>query len=589
MSGVFLNENAAKEVIINFPLLKSVKDLVNLLNWIERNDIHLGLEPKPIDVEFLQLLANTRESRYTHFEIEKKSGSKREIRTPDEELKRVQRLLNYLLQLVFLPKVHYCTNGFLYGRDIVRNARPHVNKRFVLNCDIKDFFSSISFRRVKAVLELAPFRLREEREHLGFLIANLCAYQNSLPQGAPTSPLISNIVTQRLDRKLNKYCLSFKVKYSRYADDLTFSCNKDLFDEEFVEGIRKILIEENFNINEKKTRKKSNMDRQQVTGLVVNEKVNIKREYIQKVRAMLNNWEKGGLSFAKGRFRKHQPIIKKHFNFIEVVTGHVSFIGNVRGKDDKLFQKLHLQLTMLRMRVDYEFITHMGVRERLISDNLKMEKTLMDKIHDDENKFISFCTAAFHQIENLLNYYYWKRFPEIADLLEFLLANNPRFKKRHKTIDDAKNRFTKIGALDVNVLVYIFEKQFYFEAGTNASEKKFYDRRISKLREIRNDDSHRCSVIELDKEKIISNYKTLQRKKEKHYIKEKKYHILNTEELEIEFHFELLEFLEKKDYSFVRKAVKEVAEKIKADLLLNNGFKAKEVKTNTHLTELTIN
>src|ERR1700741_573305 len=181
MSGVFLNKKSTNVVISKFSLLKSVDDLVKLLNWIEKNDRHSEANLKSIDSQHLHFLAKTKESRYFHFTIEKKSGSKREIKTPDEVLKRVQRLLNCLLQIVFKPKAHYSANGFLYGRDIVRNAKPHVNKTYVLNCDIKDFFPSINFRRIKTVLALSPFNLKEEREGIGFLIANLCVYQDSLP------------------------------------------------------------------------------------------------------------------------------------------------------------------------------------------------------------------------------------------------------------------------------------------------------------------------------------------------------------------------------------------------------------------------
>jgi RNA-directed DNA polymerase len=446
MPGVFLNENSINIVISKFSLLSTVDDLAALLNWIEKKDTFKKSTEKlkPIDSKLLHFLAKTKDSRYSHFNILKKSGNQREIKTPDEVIKRIQRLLNCLLQIIFAPKAHYNSNGFLYGRDIIRNAKPNVNKTYVLNCDIKDFFPSINFRRVKTVLELAPFKLTNGKENIAFLIANLCIYQDSLPQGAPTSPLMSNIVTQRLDRKLNKYGLSRKVKYSRYADDLTFSSNRNLFDRDFIKKVNDILIEENFQLNEEKTRMKSDMERQQVTGLVVNERINVKREYLQMVRAMLNNWEKGSLEFAKRRFKKHQPLNKKEYDFREVLSGNVSFIGNVRGKDDSVFKKLNIQLKMLLLnRTDYSFVTNENVKKRLTSDNLKMEKILMDKIHLTEDKFIAFCTSAFHQVENLLNYYYWRRFPDFPDLLEFLLQNNPRFKKRFRDLENAKKNFKK--------------------------------------------------------------------------------------------------------------------------------------------------
>lgn len=571
MPGVFLIESQSSIIASKFAQLRTVEDLAILLNWIEKHDkVSESRTIKPIDAKLLHFLAKTRGTRYLHFNIDKKSGGQREIRTPDAILKRIQRLLNYALQVVFEPHAHHSTNGFLFGRDIIRNAKPHVNKTYVLNCDIKDFFPSINFRRVKTVLGLSPFNLIDDRELIGFLIANLCIHNNSLPQGAPTSPLLSNIVTQNLDRKMDKYCLTRKVKYSRYADDLTFSSNRNLFDKDFLETITRILSEERFQVNESKTRLKTDMDRQQVTGLVVNEKINIKREYLQKVRAMLNNWEKGGLEFAKQRFAKHQPPSRRNFNFIEVVGGHVSFIGNVRGKEDPVFQKLHSKLTILRHRIDYSFITNENVRKRLIGDNMKMEKILLDKIHSTEDKFIAFCTSAFHQIENLLNYYYWKRFPDFADLLEFLLVNNPRFKSRYNNLNSAKNHIKKFKDLNINVLLFIFEKEFYI-----GPKMKYYDRRLSKLREIRNDDSHRCSVIEYDKAKVLLEYQILQIKKEGFHTKHKRYMVLSMEENEIEFKFNLIVFLEKMDYKFVRGALKEICAKIVRDLKMK--YKSGEV------------
>jgi len=563
MSGVFLSKKFATTITARFPQIQSVEELAQALNWIEKNDPELDVARKPLDANYLLFLARTKEKRYKHFYINKKSGKKREIKTPDEHLKRVQRLLNCLMQLIFEPKAHYCSNGFLYGRDIVRNARPHVNKTFLLNCDLKDFFPSINFRRVKTVLGLAPFNFVDEKEHLAFLIANLCTYQNELPQGAPTSPLLSNVVTQKLDRKLNKYCSFRNIKYSRYADDLSFSSNRQIFNTEFLEELNNIVTSENFKLNEEKTRIKSDMDRQQVTGLIVNEKINIKREYIQKVRAMLNNWEKGGIYYAQLKFREHQG--KSAKNFKETLNGYISFIGNIRGKEDNLFKKIQQQNSMLRNRIDYSFIANASVKEKLESDNIKMEKILLDKIHVTEDKFISFCTAAFHQIENLLNYYYWRRFQDITELLEFLLNNNPNFKKSYKNIEKAKEKFKKIRDLSISSLVYVFEKQFYID-----NKIGYYDRRVSKLREIRNDDSHRCSVIEFDKTKILNDYVTLQEKKSRKLKEEKTYLELSKSDIELEYKFHLIEFLEQKDYYFVRKIIKEIAHTIKIDLISIN-------------------
>lgn len=568
MAGVFLTEQLKKELLQKFSNIQTVDELANLLNWIEKNDSKhkQKLKDNPvglnhIDSQYLHFLSKTKETRYNHFTIEKKSGSQREIRDPDIPLKRIQKLLNCLLQVVFSPKVHYCTNGFSYGRDIVRNARPHLNKKYVLNCDIKNFFPSVNYGRVRAVLRLSPFNFINDKEVIANLIASLCTYENRLPQGAPTSPILSNLVTQKLDRKISAYCNLYKIKYSRYADDLTFSSNTNYFNDAFIGDIRSILLDEQFQLNEVKTRLKTSMDRQQVTGIIVNKKLNVRREYIKKVRAMLNNWEKKGLKYASLEFKKKLHSPKDRFNFVNVLSGYVSFIGNVKGKDDPIYRKYRLQLETLRNRIDYSFIAEERVLKRLSEDNLKMERILLDTVHAEEEKFIAFCTSGFHQIENLLNYYYWKRFPILDDLLIHLILQNPRFKQRYKTLEKAQASFKKIGDLNISVLLYVFEQEFYFK-----NSNDFYDRRVSKLREIRNDDSHRCSVHEYDKEKVIKDFENLQFKKESFFTEKNKYPILNAHENEIEFKFNLLKFLETKDFYFARKIVREVSIIIKSDL-----------------------
>jgi hypothetical protein len=309
------------------------------------------------------------------------------------------------------------------------------------------------------------------------------------------------------------------------------------------------------------------MDRQQVTGLVVNDKVNVKREFIQKTRAMLNNWEKGGLAFAKREFKKHQPDHKKNNDFVKTLQGNVSFIGNIRGVNDVLFKKMRLRVNILKNSVDYKFITNEEVRKKLTSDNLKMERILLDEVHTQDEKFISFCTSAFHQIENLLNYYYWKRFPEIIDLLQFLIANNPDFKRSYKKWEKAYERFKRIRDLNISVLTYLFEKEFYFEKEVYVEGVKiYYDKRITKLRDIRNDDSHRCSILSYDKAKVLLDFKELEVKKARYLKKHGRFMNLQDHEIDIVYKFDLLKFSEIKDFYFTRKIVKEVGEKIANDL-----------------------
>jgi retron-type reverse transcriptase len=302
MSGAFYTNNLKSEVISRFQKCETIGKFASLLNYIEKKTNPEISNVKKITGRTLTHLSLTTEIRYKEFKLKKKGGGERLILAPDNHLVRIQGLINILFQILFENRFHYNSNGFILNRNILRNAQPHVNKNYVLNLDLKDFFPSIGFRRIKTVFELEPLNLVSEKESIGFYLANICCYKGILPQGAPTSPIISNMVTQRLDRRISKYCSSKKVKYSRYADDLSFSSNQAIFDKKFIAGITKIIQSENFNVNKEKTRLRTSMDRQLVTGIVVNEKPNVNREYIKKVRTILKNWEAGGEKYAQKIF-----------------------------------------------------------------------------------------------------------------------------------------------------------------------------------------------------------------------------------------------------------------------------------------------
>ncbi|MBP4138125.1 reverse transcriptase domain-containing protein [Flavobacterium geliluteum] len=560
MAGVFLNDLFKSEIKVRFERIRNVREFVSILNYIESQISTSTEEIFELTFSHLYYLSKSKDNRYTEFAILKKSGKLRQINSPDKLLKRVQSLINLLLQIVFESHSHYCSNGFLLGRDIKRNAIPHTNKKFVLNVDIEDFFPSINFRRVKVVLGLSPFNLIDEREKIAFIIANLGTYKNCLPQGSPMSPLLSNIVTQKLDRKISKFCLTHRIKYSRYADDLSFSTNKNILDESFIKSIRDIVEDENFRMNNEKTRLRSSRESQEVTGLVVNEKVNIKREYLQKVRAMLNNWEKGGLRFAEETFKKHQPPNKLNYDFRSVLLGHLSFLKLVRGDDDQTVKRLRLKFSFLNNLINYDFIDNEGVKNRLEKDNLKMEKIFFDEgIPND--KFISFCTSAFHQIENLMNYFYWKKFPNYDDLLSELLTNNDRFKKRYKTLDNARDNSKSIKNLDINVLIYLYEKEFFFD------KKIYYNKHMTMLREIRNDESHRCSIFGTDFEKLKADYSLIETERAQKK-KNNKNFILSDTQAKTELNYHTYNFLEEKNYKEVRKNLLVICNEIKNSLLI---------------------
>ncbi|WP_205503387.1 reverse transcriptase domain-containing protein [Rufibacter psychrotolerans] len=318
---------------------ETLEDLKSLINYIIKlqNDT-LGTTYKPVSIKQLTFYFANRDKQYFNFEIPKKTGGVRKITAPDLFLKKIQRRINFALDLLFKPKA--AAHGFVTGRSIVSNAKVHVGKKYVYNVDLKDFFPTIHFGRIKAVLQLHPFKMKPK---FAQLIAHICCFEGILPQGAPTSPIITNIICQQLDKNLVSFAKFYKCYYTRYADDLTFSSDKNSFKEKFYEDLVLHLTNAGFALNEKKTRKQTRTQRQEVTGIIVNEKLNLQRSYIKKIRAMLYNWEKDGLHACQKNFNQYYPLEKGFFKnksvppFENVVMGKILFLGMVRGKDDKYF------------------------------------------------------------------------------------------------------------------------------------------------------------------------------------------------------------------------------------------------------------
>lgn len=254
----------------------------------------LGIEYK----ELTYVLYSRRvENLYQSFEIPKKNGEIRCINAPQEPLKHVQRLLAKRLMAVqeenYL-KSNAIVHGFTRKRGIITNGKSHRNKRFVLNIDLEDFFDSFHFGRVKGYFQKNQFFMLPEE--VAACIANIACYNGKLPQGAPSSPVITNLICAILDRRLAAIAKKFRLTYTRYADDLTFSTNSKVFLEkkdELLSEIYAVIEKSGFKVNHYKTRISYRDSRQEVTGLVVNNKISVKREYYKKTRSMLDHLYRG--------------------------------------------------------------------------------------------------------------------------------------------------------------------------------------------------------------------------------------------------------------------------------------------------------
>mgnify|MGYP003794586535 CR=1 FL=1 len=349
-----------------FASMQNKEELVSLLS--EAKNILYGKECKPFELRSLTYYANPVlcKKRYAKFTVKKKSGGERTINAPVSGLKSILRSLNFILQCVYEP--HNAATGFVLNKSIVDNAKVHVGNHHVYNLDLKDFFHSFDRNRVKMGFIYEPFNLNGEREPLAFLLASLCTHpfevngeiKNVLPQGSPTSPTITNILCKKLDRRLAGLANRFGAKYTRYADDITFSSPHNIYnDEDFKKELERIIAEDNLlkvngkqieigpqlKINTNKTRLQKSAHRQEVTGLIVNNKVNVKQRYVKQIRMWLYYWEKYGYEKAQQIFTKDYLTDKGHVkkgkpNLVNVLDGKLEFLKMVKSENDSTYLTL---------------------------------------------------------------------------------------------------------------------------------------------------------------------------------------------------------------------------------------------------------
>lgn len=337
-----LNNHFYASMALDKPLDKLTKH--------ERNALFFLCIETPMELcKFFNIPFNTMENIinhpvYTQYTIPKKKGGERIIFAPNKPLKNIQQQLNYYLQAYYLwikpSEVHgFVVNPHYLGKhcNIVENAKVHTRKKYLLNIDLKDFFPSITARRVKDIFSSHYLNFNEQ---LATALTLLCTYQGKLTIGAPTSPVISNYICYQLDTDLKKISKTNSWSYTRYADDLTFSSDQAISSDHILDIIL-IIQQHHFEINTKKLRLKTANQKQTVTGLTVNEKVNVDRKLIKKIRAMLHDLTNNGLEIAtKKNFNLSNDIDEKYQSkFIHRLEGYINFVGQVRGINDALYIK----------------------------------------------------------------------------------------------------------------------------------------------------------------------------------------------------------------------------------------------------------
>jgi retron-type reverse transcriptase len=286
------------------------------------------------------------ENQYISFQIPKKSGGKRTIDAPTGRIKFIQSKLSKLLldcideinsqkkhlkhKKKTAPTLPQLSHGFARKRSIITNAHMHTNQKNVLNIDLDNFFDCFNFGRVRGFfIKNKNFNLNDD---VATAIAKIACYDNRLPQGSPCSPVITNLITHSLDIRLAYLAKRYSCVYSRYADDITFSTRKPAFPSQlmkessgaYVVGkrLRREIESSGFSINRKKTRIQYKDSRQDVTGLVVNRKPNVKNEYWRTIKAQCHSVFKTGEYFnhtAEGIYKGTVNELEGKLNFIDQI------------------------------------------------------------------------------------------------------------------------------------------------------------------------------------------------------------------------------------------------------------------------------
>lgn len=313
------------------------KDLANFLNY-DYKDFCWILYSQPIH------------NRYSVIEIPKKSGKLRLIHAPDSHLKQLQKNLAKQLTELFEDKnTDKPSFSFAYRRNnnhekfgIYFNAKRHRNRKLVVNIDLKDFFHTIEFKRIVGYFTKNNYFKFPIDVAIG--IAQIACYKDPktgkvfLPQGSPVSPIISNLIAEILDAKITKLAIKYKFYYSRYADDITLSFDTKKLPPEIIkssendfflgESIIKAIKSSGFTINNDKICFRSNFDRQQVTGLVVNKKINVPRNYYNFSKSMAYNFCQFS-TFEKSSFHTFS---KNDSNKGKSIIGIMTYIYNIKNE-----------------------------------------------------------------------------------------------------------------------------------------------------------------------------------------------------------------------------------------------------------------
>lgn len=388
--------------------METKEELLNLLNHMKRDEMTkagIGEKFHPFEMRLLNYYCNPKNTfhRYKQFKIKKKTGGFRLITAPrNRSFMLMLRYVNEMFKALYTPSNY--AMGFTEGRSVVTNANMHKGQNYILNIDLKDFFPSIHQARVWKRIQLEPILIKQP---VANVVAGLCSMKAEmkngnieyvLPQGAPTSPIITNMICDKLDRRLAGLAKRFGLTYSRYADDITFSSMHNVYQKQgaFCKELSRIITDQGFTMNEDKTRLQKLGGRQEVTGIIVSKKLNVTQKYVRDVRNILYIWKKYGYKTAYGKFFPKYMSEKGHVKkgapgMMNVIDGKLMYLKMVKGEGDSVYKRLKAQFDYLchtdndnKVPVSGTLYSKAGQEARSISTHVDV-----DALNNDLDKLLA--------------------------------------------------------------------------------------------------------------------------------------------------------------------------------------------------------
>lgn len=293
------------------------------------------------------LKAILKNGHYIQYYVPKGGGKKRLIETPSKDLLKVQKKLAFYLYAAYHPVKPECVYGCIMSTEdesasktIYTNALQHVNNKWLLHLDIKDFFHSIPTWKISALLKRPPFKFSK---NAATFLSRLLTNQDHLPMGAPASPTLSNIVCLNLDNELLELAHQYNWTYTRYLDDFCFS-SPNKFTKEQIDQLKEALYKQRFEINEDKMQLVKIKDKPIVTGLVLQpNKPDVSKKFIKALKKDIKIYHELSTERVQVRGIFHTATLKR---FRASIQGRLSFLKYIRGEGDKTYLKLKRRLLL---------------------------------------------------------------------------------------------------------------------------------------------------------------------------------------------------------------------------------------------------